>query len=124
MHGRVCARTRLAEQIEDAGRVAWQRHASGRGRRAAKRQPRHPRARGRGIAHLGRLKSTSRITFAGTPAAITPAGMSRVTTEFEPITERSPISMPPVTTQLTPNQQLEPMRTGPCGLKPCQVTGL
>src|SRR5262249_12610554 len=72
----------------------------------------------------GWWKSISLITLAGTPAAITPAGMSRVTTELAPITARSPISTPPVTTQFTPNQQLEPIRTGPCGSKPCQVTGL
>src|SRR5690242_15949780 len=50
--------------------------------------------------------------------------MSRVITEFDPITARSPISTPPVTTQLTPNQQFEPIRTGPWGSKPCHVTGL
>ena len=70
------------------------------------------------------MNSISRITFAGAPAAITPAGRSLVTTEFAPITQRSPISTPPVTTQPTPNQQFEPIRTGPCGSKPCQVTGL
>ena len=59
------------------------------------------------------LNSISRMTLAGAPAAITPAGRSLVTTEFEPITVRSPISTPPVTTQLTPNQQLEPILTGP-----------
>ena len=39
--------------------------------------------------------------------------MSRVTTEFAPITARSPIVTPPVTTQLTPNQQFDPIETGP-----------
>ena len=44
-----------------------------------------------GSVHYGVLNSISRITLAGAPAAITPAGMSRVTTEFDPMTLRSPI---------------------------------
>src|SRR6187549_1026769 len=63
------------------------------------------------------------MTLAGAPAAIEPGGRSFVTTEFEPITQRSPIVTPLVTTQLTPNQQLEPIRTGPLLVKPCQVIG-
>ena len=50
--------------------------------------------------------------------------MSLVTTEFAPITARSPISTPPVTTQLTPNQTLSPILTGPRGTNPCQVIGV
>ena len=42
-----------------------------------------------------------------------------MTTEFAPITARSPISTPPVTTQLTPNQTLSPILTGPRASKPC-----
>jgi hypothetical protein len=49
--------------------------------------------------------------------------MSRVITEFDPITARSPISTPPVTTHPTPNQQFDPIRTGPRGTNPCQVIG-
>src|SRR6186997_872432 len=60
---------------------------------------------------------------AGTPAAIVPGARSPVTTELAPITQRSPIVTPLVTTQLTPNQQLEPIRTGPLLVKPCQVIG-
>ena len=44
-------------------------------------------------------------------------------TELAPITQRSPIVMPLVTTQLTPNQQLSPILTGPFEVKPCQGTG-
>ena len=51
--------------------------------------------------------------LAGAPAAIVPGGRSDVTTELAPITQRSPIVTPLVTTQLTPNQQLEPIRPGP-----------
>src|ERR671925_2156188 len=72
----------------------------------------------------GSLNSISRITFAGAPAAITPGARSWVITEFAPITQRSPICTPPVTTQPTPNQQLDPIRTGPWGSNPCQVIGL
>ena len=63
------------------------------------------------------------MTFAGAPAATTPAGRSCVTTEFAPITQRSPISTPLVTTQFAPNQQLEPIRTGPFEVNPCHVIG-
>src|SRR5581483_7518824 len=78
-----------------------------------------------GVRHARsrRRNSIARITRAGAPAAITPAGMSSVTTELAPITQRSPISTPPVTTQLTPNQQLSPILTGPRGTNPCQVSG-
>ena len=41
--------------------------------------------------------------------------MSRVTTELAPITQRSPTLTPLVTAQLTPNQQLAPISTGPLG---------
>src|SRR5215211_747038 len=51
-HGRVRPGARVAEQIKDAGSEACYRHASDRGRRAAKRHARHPGVRGRGIAHL------------------------------------------------------------------------
>src|SRR6266487_3301661 len=64
------------------------------------------------------------ITEAGTPAAIVPGGRSRVTTELAPITQRSPTVTPLVTTQLTPNQQLEPILTGPLVVNPCSVTGV
>src|SRR4029077_2784029 len=64
------------------------------------------------------------ITRAGTPATIVPSGTSSVTTELAPTTHRLPIVTPLVTTQLTPNQQLEPIRTGPLLVKPCQVTGV
>src|SRR3954451_8393717 len=69
-------------------------------------------------------KSISRMTFAGAPAAITPGGRSRVTTEFAPTTQRSPMVTPLVTTQPTPTQQFEPIRVGPLDVKPCQVTGI
>ncbi len=49
--------------------------------------------------------------------------MSRVTTELAPITQRSPMLTPLATTQWTPNQQLEPISTGPLLVKPCQVIG-
>src|SRR3954454_2555138 len=64
------------------------------------------------------------MTFAGEPAAIWPGGMSLVTTELAPTTQRAPIVTPLVTTQFAPNQQLSPIRVGPLVLKPCQVTGL
>ena len=47
-----------------------------------------------------------------------------MTTELAPITQRSPIVTPLVTTQLTPNQQLEPISTGPLEVKPCWVIGV
>ena len=47
-----------------------------------------------------------------------------MTTELAPITQRSPIVTPLVTTQLTPNQQLEPIPTGPLEVKPCRVIGV
>ncbi len=49
--------------------------------------------------------------------------MSRVTTLFAPITQRSPIVTPVVTTTLTPSQQFAPIRVGPLVVKPCHVTG-
>jgi hypothetical protein len=51
-------------------------------------------------------------------------GRSVVTTELAPITQRSPIVTPLVTTTLAPHQTLSPMRVGPLVVKPCQVTGL
>ena len=69
------------------------------------------------------LNSISLITFAGAPAAITRGGRSWVTTELAPITQRSPIWTPLATTQLAPNQQLDPIRTGPLEVNPCQVIG-
>ena len=42
-----------------------------------------------------------------------------MTTELAPITQRSPTVTPVVTTQLTPNQQLAPISTGPFEVKPC-----
>src|SRR5689334_11701689 len=63
------------------------------------------------------------MTFAGAPAAMLRGGMSFVTTELAPITQRSPMVTPLVTTTLAPNQQLSPMRVGPFVLKPCHVTG-
>ena len=44
--------------------------------------------------------------------------------DVAPITLRSPTSTPLVTTQLAPNQQLAPIRTGPLELNPCQVIGV
>ena len=46
-----------------------------------------------------------------------------MTTELAPITQRSPTVTPLVTAQLTPNQQLAPISTGPFEVKPCQVIG-
>ena len=46
-----------------------------------------------------------------------------MTTLFAPITHRSPIVTPLVTTTLAPHQTLSPMRVGPLVVKPCQVTG-
>ena len=63
------------------------------------------------------------MTFAGAPAATVPGGMSFVTTLFAPITQRSPIVTPVLTTQFSPNQQLDPIVVGPFEVKPCHVTG-
>src|SRR5436309_12067143 len=52
------------------------------------------------------------ITLAGAPAAIEWGGMSVVTTELAPITERSPIVTPLVTTTPTPHQTLSPIWVG------------
>ena len=84
---------------------------------------RRSRARPR-LSAIGRsAKSIWRIGFAGAPAAIVAGGRSRVTTELAPITQRSPTLTPLVTTQLTPNQQLAPISTGPFEVKPCSVIG-
>src|SRR4051812_16111424 len=49
--------------------------------------------------------------------------MSVVTTLLAPITQRSPIVTPLVTTTFAPHQTLSPMRVDPFDVKPCQVTG-
>ena len=49
--------------------------------------------------------------------------MSWVTTELAPITQRSPIVTPLVTTTWAPHQTLSPTRVGPLVVKPCQGTG-
>ena len=54
----------------------------------------------------------SRKTRQGDPTAITPAGMSRVTTLPAPITALSPIVTPCITTVLPPIQTLLPMVMG------------
>ena len=64
------------------------------------------------------------LALAGAPAAIENAGMSRVTTELAPITQRSPIVTPLVTTTLAPIQTLAPIRVGPLVVKPCHGTGI
>ena len=46
-----------------------------------------------------------------------------MTTLLAPITQRSPIATPLVTTTLAPHQTLSPMRVGPLLVNPCQVTG-
>src|SRR5687767_15822825 len=68
--------------------------------------------------------STRLITFAGAPAAIENGGMSSVTTEFAPITDRSPTVTPLVITTPAPHQTLSPIRVGPFEVNPCQVIGL
>src|SRR3712207_5576524 len=65
-----------------------------------------------------------RNTLAGTPAAIERGGRSVVTTEFAPITQRSPIVTPLVITTLAPHHTLSPTRVGPLEVKPCHGTGL
>src|SRR3954463_12675401 len=108
-----CARTRW--RTRTTGQVAYA-PASGQGRAAYEVARR--------VTSSAGPKSISRITFAGAPAAITPGGRSRVTTEFAPTTQRSPIVTPLVITQPTPNQQFDPMCVGPFEVKPCQVTGI
>src|SRR3954451_13498884 len=68
--------------------------------------------------------STVRSTLAGAPAAIERGGRSVVTTEFAPITDRSPIVTPLVITTLAPHQTLSPTRVGPLEVNPCHGTGL
>ena len=46
-----------------------------------------------------------------------------MTTELAPITQRSPIVTPLVTTTWAPHQTLSPMRVGPLLVKPCHGTG-
>ena len=53
-----------------------------------------------------------RITRQGTPAAITPAGISRVTTLPAPITLPSPIVTPPQTVTLEASHTLSPIVMG------------
>ncbi len=50
--------------------------------------------------------------------------MSCVTTLLAPITQRSPIVTPLVTTTFAPSHTLSPMRVGPLEEKPCHGTGL
>ena len=64
-----------------------------------------------------------RITRAGAPAAIDSGGTSSVTTELAPMTQRSPIVTPLVTTTLAPHHTLSPMPLGPFEVNPCQGTG-
>ncbi len=63
-------------------------------------------------------------TLAGAPAAIENSGMSLVTTELAPMTERRPMVTPLVTTTLAPSHTLSPKVTGPFEVKPCHGTGL
>src|SRR5207302_5334462 len=67
--------------------------------------------------------SILRRIFAGTPTAIENAGMSSVTTEFAPITQRSPTVTPLVMTTCAPHQTLSPIRVGPLLVKPCHGRG-
>ena len=62
------------------------------------------------------------ITFAGAPAATENGGMSVVTTELAPITQRSPTVTPLVITTCAPHQTLSPIRVGPLLVKPCHGT--
>src|SRR5438045_8434376 len=64
------------------------------------------------------------ITLAGAPAQIGRGGRSLVTTEFAPITQRSPTVTPVVTKQPKPNQQFDPILVGPFDVNPCHVTGV
>ena len=66
---------------------------------------------------------TRRMTLAGAPAAIENGGMSLLTTELAPMTQRSPIVTPLVTTTWAPHHTLSPIRVGPLLVKPCQGTG-
>jgi hypothetical protein len=68
--------------------------------------------------------ATRPMIFAGTPAAIEYGGMSFVTTELAPMTERRPIVTPLVTTTWAPHHTLSPIRVGPLLVNPCQVTGI
>ena len=68
--------------------------------------------------------SIVRSTLAGAPAAIENGGMSAVTTELAPITQRSPTVTPLVITTLAPHHTLSPIRVGPLVVKPCHGTGL
>jgi hypothetical protein len=62
-------------------------------------------------------------TAAGAPASIENGGRSRVTTEFAPMTQRSPTLTPLVITTFAPHQTFEPIRVGPLLVKPCHGTG-
>src|SRR4051812_46570787 len=68
--------------------------------------------------------SIVRRTRAGAPAAIENGGRSVVTTLLAPITQRSPIVTPLVTTTFAPHQTLLPIRVGPLVVKPCHGTGV
>src|SRR3954454_2647480 len=75
-------------------------------------------------AGAGSANSICRRTRAGAPAAIDAAGMSVVTTLLAPMTQRSPIVAPLVTTTFAPHHTLSPMRVGPFEVNPCHVTGM
>ena len=75
-------------------------------------------------ARRGSPYSSRRSGRAGAPAAIEKRRRRRsVTTVLAPITQRSPIVTPLVTTTLAPHHTLSPMRVGPLVVKPCHGTG-
>lgn len=84
----MCPEARLAKQVKDAGRDAWQRHASGRGRRHAKRHARHPGGRGFG---LGRLAVT-RLGLFAYGSLVSPA--SAATTLGHPVAASGVVRLP------------------------------
>ena len=67
------------------------------------------------LTQVGRSPAQAIVwsTRAGAPAAIESGGRSRVTTEFAPITQRSPTVTPLVMTTFAPHQTLSPIRVGP-----------
>ena len=81
--------------------------------RCARPVPGAPLGAGRCWCPRGPGYSIRRRTRAGAPAAIENGSMSCVTTLLAPITQRSPIVTPLVTTTFAPSQQLSPMRVGP-----------
>ena len=114
---------KLAAIMQQRSNLRQLRHAVSSGQSAAVRSGVRA-ARGEIVATLDGDGQNNPAFLPDLIAAIENGGMSAVTTELAPITDRSPIVTPLVITAWAPHQTLSPMRVGPFVVKPCQGTGL